>query len=427
MSIALPTNPSRTTLPRCRFTRHTLSVAAPLFCLFLTYQTNPTRATENVQTSPPHTGPWDVPRLLDSPVNATWGKKQGLAQEVYYDSAPLAGQPTRVFAYFAKPEGKGPFPAMLLVHGGKGKAFPQWAEQWAKRGYAALAMDTGGNGPGGKRLNDGGPNEDDDAKFRSFTSNTIRDMWTYHAVAAVLRGHAFLAAQPEVDKQRIGITGISWGGYLTCIVAGIDDRLKVAVPVYGCGYLADNSAWSEEGRFTKMSAADRQRWIESFDPAGYLPASKCPMLFVNGTNDFAYPLDSYQKSYRLVTAPLTLRVTVNMRHSHEAGWAPAEIAAFVDSALKEGPPLLRLHRPILTATTVTTKVEGDSLAAGQLNFTTDVGKWQDRKWQIFDAKWESTQRRLTAELPTTRPITFFFTATDNRGLITSSEHMTREN
>jgi len=29
------------------------------------------------------------------------------------------------------------------------------------------------------------------------------------------------------------VTGISWGGYLTCIVAGIDDRLKAAVPVYG--------------------------------------------------------------------------------------------------------------------------------------------------------------------------------------------------
>ena len=68
-------------------------------------------------------------------------------------------------------------------------------------------------------------------------------LWTYHAVAAVIRGHSLLLAQKEVDPQRIGLTGISWGGYLTCIVAGLDDRLKVAVPVYGCGFLHENSCW----------------------------------------------------------------------------------------------------------------------------------------------------------------------------------------
>ncbi len=30
--------------------------------------------------------------------------------------------------------------------------------------------------------------------------------------------------------------GDQLGGYLTCIVAGLDHRLKVAVPVYGCGF-----------------------------------------------------------------------------------------------------------------------------------------------------------------------------------------------
>ena len=49
----------------------------------------------------------------------------------------------RVFAYLGRPAtGKGPFPAMVLVHGGGGKAFREWAEHWAKRGYVALAMDT---------------------------------------------------------------------------------------------------------------------------------------------------------------------------------------------------------------------------------------------------------------------------------------------
>ena len=34
----------------------------------------------------------------------------------------------------------------LLVHGGEGTAFREWAELWAKRGYAAIAMDLAGCG-----------------------------------------------------------------------------------------------------------------------------------------------------------------------------------------------------------------------------------------------------------------------------------------
>ena len=55
-------------------------------------------------------------------------------------------------------------------------------------------------------------------------------------------------------------TGISWGGYLTCIVAGLDNRFKAAVPVYGCGFLHENSAWLNE--FEKMSAANKAKWIQ---------------------------------------------------------------------------------------------------------------------------------------------------------------------
>ena len=57
----------------------------------------------------------------------------------------------------------------------------------------------------------------------------IQDMWSYHAVAAVVRGHSLLRSLPNVDAERIGVTGISWGGYLTCIVAGVADRFRHAV------------------------------------------------------------------------------------------------------------------------------------------------------------------------------------------------------
>src|SRR3990172_5481655 len=120
-------------------------------------------------------------------------------------------------------------------------------------------MDLSGNSPNG-RLPDGGPDQADKTKFREFTDADVRDMWTYHAVAAVVRGHSLLASPPEVDPRRIGITGISWGGYLTCIVAGLDDRLKVAVPVYGCVFLGENSVW-KSGSLAALSSESRARWL----------------------------------------------------------------------------------------------------------------------------------------------------------------------
>ncbi|HEU4751794.1 MAG TPA: alpha/beta fold hydrolase, partial [Armatimonadota bacterium] len=276
----------------------------------------------------PDTGPWDVKALQKTvprqQVVATEEVKEGdvyvSLTSLYYDGEPYLGKPTRIFAYYARPaepkEKK--LPAMVLVHGGGGTAFPQWARIWAARGYAALAMDLSGCGPERKRLPDGGPDQGDDWKFNHLKDG-LKNTWPYYAVAAVIRGASLLRSLPEVDKERIGITGISWGGYLTSIVMSLDDRLRIAIPVYGCGFLHENSAWVPT--LKALPEDERRTWIENFDPSRYLPRCRIPVLWMNGTNDFAYPLDSYQKSYQATAGPRTLCVTVKMPHSHDAGWA----------------------------------------------------------------------------------------------------------
>ncbi len=127
----------------------------------------------SLRTTTRHTGPWNLAALKQTPA-AQWGGRTGLVQEVYYQGEPYRGKPTRVFAYLGRPAaGKGPFPAMVLVHGGGGKAFRDWAEHWAQRGYVALAMDTAGCGPDGP-LADGGPDQTDVTKFRDFTDDDGR-------------------------------------------------------------------------------------------------------------------------------------------------------------------------------------------------------------------------------------------------------------
>jgi dienelactone hydrolase len=212
------------------------------------------------------------------------------ARAVFFDGMPYRGKPTRVFAYYGIP--KGPpgtkFPAMVLIHGGGGTAFDRWVRVWTARGYAAIAMDLCGCVPVGKygdwkRHEQGGP-PGWDASFGQI-DEPLEDHWQYHAVSAVLLGHSLLRSFPEVDAEKIGVTGISWGGYLTCVVAGIDQRFKFAAPVYGCGYLGENSAWLPA--FEKMGQEKAGRWLELWDPSQYLPHAKMPLLWVNGTNDFA--------------------------------------------------------------------------------------------------------------------------------------------
>jgi len=364
------------------------------------------------------TGPWDKAALKKPPVCA-WGARTGLVQEVFYEGEPLRGQPTRIFAYLGRPPaGPGPFPAMVLVHGGGGKAFRDWAEHWAKRGYVALAMDTAGAGPNG-RLPDGGPDQGDNSKFRDFTDAELRDMWTYHAVAAVIRGHSLLASLPEVDRDRIGITGISWGGYLTCIVAGLDDRLKVAVPVYGCGFLGENSFWKDKS-LAAMSPEARERWLRYFDPSQYLSGVDCPILFLNGSNDFAYPMDSYRKSYRLVPARFRqVSVVVKLPHGHI--WTFGEVDAFVDSALGGGTPLPRLGAVKIRGYSASATVASPTkLAKAELHFTTDAGEWQKRRWETVPA--ELKRNTVAVPLPKERPLTFYLSVTDERGWRVSTEH-----
>jgi dienelactone hydrolase len=341
-------------------------------------------------------------------------------REVWYEGEPSGGKPTRVFAWYGRPEqGAGPFPAMLLVHGGGGRAFAEWASLWAARGYVALAMDTAGQGPDGKRLPDGGPDQGDDCKFRPPGPADIKETWTYHAVAAVVRGHSLLAAQADVDASRIGITGISWGGYLTCIVTGIDDRLKVSVPVYGCGFLHENSCWLEW--FAKLSEDARARWISNLDPSRYLAGVRCPILFMNGTNDFAYPLDSYQKSYRLVPGRADLSIRVRMPHGHAEGWSPVEIGLFADGVLKGADPLPSIGEMVISEGRATAGFTSKTrVVKGQLHHAVAEGPWQKREWHSVDAA--LSDGKVSAELPKERPLVYYMSISDGRDALVSTPH-----
>ncbi len=314
---------------------------------------------------------------------------------------------------------------MVLVHGGGGTAFDRWVKLWNSRGYAAISMDLCGCVPvhetpkKWKRHSDGGP-----PGWGGFeqTDQPAKDQWTYQAVSDILLGHSLLRSFPEVDPERTGVTGISWGGYLTSIVTGVDPRFKFAVPVYGCGFLGDNSGWVPTV-FDHMSPSVRDQWLAWWDPSVYLGRAQMPILWVNGTNDVHYPMDSWQKSYRTTQGPRTLCLRVRMPHGHgPAGENPAEIQAFADSILQQGVPLAKITGQGREGRqTWATYVSESPIKRAELNFTLDVGTWKDRVWKTELADLDGAKGRVSANLPEGTKV-YFLNLVDARDLVVSTEH-----
>jgi len=345
---------------------------------------------------------------------------------IYFDSLSWQGKPTRVFAWVGMPkpnpqQPQAKVPGMLLIHGGGGTAFDRWVRIWTKRGYAAIAMDTCGQLPIGdygnyKRDAQGGP-----AGWGGFDQidQPAKDQWTYHAVADTILAHSLLRSMPQVDPDRIGVTGISWGGYLTCIVAGVDHRFKLAVPVFGCGFLGEDSAWLDS--FKKMGPEKSARWLAMWDPSVYLQDVAIPTLWATGINDPAYPLGSLRKSYQLVKGPRTLAIRLQMPHTHFAGEEAAEIGVFANSILKDGKPLAKITAQGREESKVWATFDSPvAIKRAELNFTKDEGKWQSRKWNAVPAIVEAAGNKATATLPA-RTKAFYLGLIDDRGMLVTTD------
>lgn len=81
----------------------------------------------------PATSPWDLVALSEAPTHE-WADQDSPVWSLYYRGDSYQGKPTRVFAYYASPatikaeDTEDTYPAVVLVHGGGGRAFKEWAQ-----------------------------------------------------------------------------------------------------------------------------------------------------------------------------------------------------------------------------------------------------------------------------------------------------------
>ncbi len=403
-------------------------------------------------------GPWDLDALKNNVPAMKWVKQGEAVTSLTYAGEKFQGKDTEVFAFYASPITLGEakpgtkFPGVVLIHGGGGTAFADWAFLWAKRGYAAIAMDLSGSRPPDPvydaktgapvghqsdanlrtRLPNGGPMHGHAEKFDSIGGETSDD-WPFHAAASVMRAHTLLRSFPEVQGENTAVTGISWGGYTTCLVASLDDRFKAAVPVYGCGFLHEGES-VQKPSIDKLDPERRALWVKEYDPGSLLPRCHVPIFFVNGTNDVHYVLDSYMKSFNVVPGEKQMRIEVNMRHGHPPGWAPQEIGLFIDSKCRGGKPLPVPGKPEIKGDVVELPCESTSAVKALLHYTTGTGLRSKREWTSTPATSTGTLQILrvvdgkpvmgkvfTAPKPPAEANTWFISVTDERGAMVTTE------
>ncbi len=231
-----------------------------------------------------------------TPLKATvTGTLEGDGYDVdmlYYQSMPRLYVTANLYRPENIPAGRR-LPAVLYVcgHSNRGRNGNKTAYQshgiwFARHGYICLTLDTLQLG-----------------EIAAIHHGTYREgRWWWHSrgytPAGVeclngIRGIDYLQGRPDVDPERIAVTGISGGGAATFWIASADERAKVAVPVSGmsdlisyvrdyvvnehcdCMFLYNTFEWP----WTRIAALIAPR----------------PLLFVNSDQDGLFPMDGNER------------------------------------------------------------------------------------------------------------------------------------
>jgi dienelactone hydrolase len=111
-----------------------------------------------------------------------------------------------------------------------------------------------------------------------------------------VRALDYLQSRPEVDGERLGVTGRSGGGAYSWWIAAIDERIKVAVPVAGITSLHNHVVdGTVEGHCDCMFMVNTYGW--DFAQVAALVAPR-PLLISNSDKDGIFPLDGVVDVHR---------------------------------------------------------------------------------------------------------------------------------
>ena len=264
-----------------------------------------------------------------------WGQTSGGPETVLIQSGSAT-----LHAMLWRPQGRGPFPGILLNHGsGRTREdlerlgpYEQNAEKlgpvFARHGYVFLYLFRRGVGPSA----DQGVNAVDLMNSESATRgqdarNALQlQLLENREMTDALSGLKFLRALPYVDPQDVAAMGQSFGGSLAVLLAEREPNLRAVVVFSGAGYSFDRSP---ELRTRLLAAVDR---------------ISAPVFFIHAENDYSLSsskvLDARRKE---IGKPHRLKIYPPIGHTLEDGhdflyqgvsiWEP-DVFAFLDENMR---------------------------------------------------------------------------------------------
>ena len=239
-------------------------------------------------------GLWPMPEKtpLEATVTGTLEGDDYVVDMLHYQSRPQLYVTANLYRPKKVAEGQR-LPAVLYVCGhsprgrnGNKTAYQSHGIWFARHGYVCLVLDSLQLG--------------EIAAIHHGTYSEGR--WWWHSrgytPAGVeclngIRGIDYLLGRPDVDPERIAVTGISGGGAATFWIAAADERAKVAVPVSG---MADLMSYVPNrvinGHCDCMFLYNTFEWPWTRIAALVAPRA---LLFVNSDNDSIFPMDANQR------------------------------------------------------------------------------------------------------------------------------------
>lgn len=232
------------------------------------------------------------------------------AVECLNDALPLLDPPgRRIEIPFAEttlpgalrlPSGVGPHPLVVLIAGlDSTKEELRCVERsFLDRGVATCALDGPGQGECEEEL-------------------AIRADWEVPGRAIL----DYLAALPEVDAARIGVWGVSLGGYYAPRVAAGDSRVRACIALSGPYDFA--AAWDKLPALTRAAftlrshatgAEDARERARALSLAGVAPAISCPLLVVFGKRDRLFAWQDAERLVNEASGPSELMLLEDANH-----------------------------------------------------------------------------------------------------------------
>ena len=240
---------------------------------------------------------------------------------------------TRLVASVWTPEGEGPFPVVIMVHSwmlSRAQCDLLYAPPFARRGYVVLTYTCRGWPGSGGQVCCAAPDKE---------LCDLEDMIDW--LTDPRQGFG-------VDPERIGITGISYGGGHSFLAATRDPRIKAAAPMNGWTdlyySLVPNDCWKTPWSVALFvggiwghkfnPANDLMRWLwtaivkwnprllrEELDTRSAIhdvDKVKCPMFIVHSWNDDLFEPNQVLEFYRRLNVPKRLHIS-NGLHGMDPG------------------------------------------------------------------------------------------------------------